>query len=133
MKPVVAQVPLHLQRVSVNVTGCGFSPHSRKRKIYFNLYLHFFAVASRQSVTLSSAIQHATLPFGGKWGMEVVTIDSLCLPYCVRVTALSKKKKKKLIRYKGQHLTSFDFILLHYRKNVPALIYWIKCAAPWIY
>ena len=32
------------QSATVNATGCGFDPHSRKLNIYLNLYFHFFAL-----------------------------------------------------------------------------------------
>ena len=54
------------QSVTVKSTGYGFDP-SRKLNIYLHLYFNFFALVSRQSRTLSSAIQHAMPPkFGGK-------------------------------------------------------------------
>ena len=43
------------QSVTVKPTGCGFDPHARRCNIYFNLYLHFFALVSRQSAAFSSA------------------------------------------------------------------------------
>ena len=47
------------QSVTVNSTGCGSDPHSRKSNIYLHLYFHFFAMVSRQSAALSSATQYA--------------------------------------------------------------------------
>ena len=41
----------------VNVTGCGFDPHSSKSNIYLNLYFHFFALLSRQSVKFRHLIR----------------------------------------------------------------------------
>ena len=32
--------------MTVESTGCGFDPNSRKRNIYLNLYFHFFALKS---------------------------------------------------------------------------------------
>ena len=53
------------QSVSMNRTGCGFDPHSRKWKIYLYLYFHFFALVGTKpclprqaSAALSSATQH---------------------------------------------------------------------------
>ena len=67
MRPVVANV-------TVNMTGCGFDLHSRKRNIYFNLYLNFFALVSRQTAALSSATQHAIPPeSGGKLKEESIS------------------------------------------------------------
>ena len=57
------------QSVTVEPTGCGFDPHSRRGNIYLNLYFHFFALVLRQSTALSSATQHPMPPeFGRKWG-----------------------------------------------------------------
>ena len=53
------------QSVTVNPTGCGFDPYSRRWNIYLNLYFHFFALVSRQTT------QHAMPPeFDRKWGTE---------------------------------------------------------------
>ena len=56
---------------------------------FLNLYLHFFALASRQSATLSSATQYADClqnsADNGKG--NVLTLNSLCLTSCVRDTA----------------------------------------------
>ena len=55
------------QIVAVNAIGCGFDSHWRKLNINLNLYFQFLALVSRQSVTLSSATQHAMPPeLGGK-------------------------------------------------------------------
>ena len=54
------------QIVTVKPTGCGFDPQSRRWNIYLNLYFHFFALVSRQSAALSSAIQHAMSPDSGR-------------------------------------------------------------------
>ena len=44
--------------------------------MYLHLYFHFFAVISRQSVTLSSATQHAMSPeLGENWRRSVLTIQ----------------------------------------------------------
>ena len=54
--------------MTVNATGCGFDPHSRTCNIYLNLYIHYFALVSRQSAALSSATQNLMpAEFGGKW------------------------------------------------------------------
>ena len=59
------------QSVTVNASGCGFDPHSRKWNIYSNFYFHFFALVLRQSAVLSSATQYAMPPeFSGNWGPE---------------------------------------------------------------
>ena len=50
------------KRVTVNVTGCGFDPHSKELNIYLNLHFYFFALVFRQSAALSSATQHAMSP-----------------------------------------------------------------------
>ena len=42
------------QSVTVNATGCGFDPHSRKLNIYLHLYFHFFALVLRQCAAFSS-------------------------------------------------------------------------------
>ena len=34
------------QRVTVNLTGCGFDPHSKRWNINLNLYFHFFALVT---------------------------------------------------------------------------------------
>ena len=73
--------------VTVKPTGRGFDPHSRRGNIFLNLYFHFFALVSRQSAALSSATQHAMPPeFGSPLSAErsVLTLGSLCLPWCVR-------------------------------------------------
>ena len=68
MRPVVAQGH---NCVTVNATGCGFDPHSSKLNMYLNVYIHFFALVSRQIAALSSATQHAISPeSGGKLGTE---------------------------------------------------------------
>ena len=65
LRPVVAQ---RHKCVTVNVTGCGYDPHSRKGNIYFNFYFLFIALESRQSATLRSATVHAMPPeLGGKY------------------------------------------------------------------
>ena len=77
--------------VTVKLTGCGFDPHSRKRKIYLNLYFHFFALVWRLSAALSSATQHAmSAEFGRKWGTECVNTrfslpTMLCAGYGVKL------------------------------------------------
>ena len=51
--------------MTVNVSDCGFDSHSRN--IYLNVYFHFFALVSRQSVTLGFINEHAMAPeFSGK-------------------------------------------------------------------
>ena len=84
------------QSVTVKPTGCGFDPLSRRWNIYLNLYLHFFALVSRQSAALSSATQHAMSPeFYRKCDRDsdrecLNTILPLpTLLYCVRDTAWS--------------------------------------------
>ena len=47
---------------SVKSTGWGFEPHSKKLNIYIQFNFHFFALVSRQSVSLSFATQHAMPP-----------------------------------------------------------------------
>ena len=77
--------------VTVNATGFGFDPHSRKINIYFNLYFHFFALVSSQSAALSSATQHEMPPeLGGKWGTECLNTrfplpTLLCAGYSVKL------------------------------------------------
>ena len=47
-----------------------------KLNIYLNLYIHFFALVSRQSVSLSSATQRAMPPkFSTKRGTECLTTN----------------------------------------------------------
>ena len=56
--------------------------------IYLNLYFNFFALVSRQSAALISAIQPAMPPESAESGeRSVLTPGPLCLPYCVRDTA----------------------------------------------
>ena len=43
------------QSVTLNATGCGFDPHSRKCNIYLNIYFHFFSRLSRHSAALSAS------------------------------------------------------------------------------
>ena len=72
------------QSVTVKSTGYRFDPHSRRWNIYLHLYFYFFALVSRQSATLSSAIQHAMPPeLGGKWGTECLNTRFL-LPILLR-------------------------------------------------
>ena len=52
------------QSVTVNTTGCGFDPHSRRRNIYLNVNFHFLALVSRQSAALNSATHATPLEFG---------------------------------------------------------------------
>ena len=60
--------------VTVNVTGCGFDPYSKKLIIYLNLFVHSFALVSRKNAALSSAIQLAMSPdFGGKYETECLS------------------------------------------------------------
>ena len=40
--------------MTVELTGFGFDPHSRRLNIYLNLYFHFFAPLSRHSAVLSN-------------------------------------------------------------------------------
>ena len=47
--PIVAQGH---KCVTVNPTGCGLDPHSRKLNIYLNLYFHFITLVRRQSAVL---------------------------------------------------------------------------------
>ena len=72
-------LPVTAQCLTVNATGCGFKPHSRKWNIYSNLYIHFFALVSRQSAALSPATQYALSP---KSGGE-------CGPKCLNTGVLS--------------------------------------------
>ena len=50
------------------------------------IFIHFFALVSRQSAALSSATQHAMPPeFGGNWGTECLnTRFPLPTPLCTR-------------------------------------------------
>ena len=79
------------QSVTVKSIGCGFDTHSRKWNIYLHLYFHFFALVSRQSTALSSAIQHAIPPaLGGRWGTECLNTrfplpTLLCAGYSVKL------------------------------------------------
>ena len=86
--------------MTVNETGCGFDSQSRKFNIYLNdliLYIIFFALVSRQSAGLSSAIQLAIPPpnFAMESGaipppnsgvesgeQSVLTLTVLCLSVC---------------------------------------------------
>ena len=83
LRPFVAE---RHKCVTVNTTGCEFNPNSRKLNIYLNLYYHFFALALRQSVALSSATQHAMLHSSAeneKW--SILTLVSLCILWlCAR-------------------------------------------------
>ena len=79
------------QSVTVKSNGCEFDPHSKKLNIYLHLYVHFFALVSRQSAALSSATQHA-MPseLGGKWGTEWLNTrfplpTLLCAEYSVKL------------------------------------------------
>ena len=58
---------------TVIATGCGFDPQTRELNIHLNLYFHFFV----------STTQHA-MQSGER---SVLTLGSLCLPYCVQNTA----------------------------------------------
>ena len=80
--------------VTVNSTGCGFDPHSRRWNIYLNLYFVFFGLVLRLSAALSSATQHAMPPeFGRKWGKVCLIArfplpTLLCAGYSVKPTYL---------------------------------------------
>ena len=82
------------QSVTINPTGCGFEPHSRRWNIYLNVYFHFFALVSRSSAALSSVTQHAMPPeLGRKWGTECLNIrfplpTLLCAGYSVKLIYL---------------------------------------------
>ena len=58
---------------------------------HYNLYFHFFALGSKQSGALSSAIQHAIPPeFDRKWGTESLNTNfplpiMLCAGYSVKL------------------------------------------------
>ena len=59
------------QNVTVKLTGCRFNAHSTRLNIYLNLYFHFFALVSRQSMALSTATQYAMPPESSrKWRTE---------------------------------------------------------------
>ena len=59
--------------------------------MYLNLYFHFLALLSRQSVALGSAIQQAMpLEFGGEWVTECLNTKFpmptlLCARYIVKL------------------------------------------------
>ena len=82
------------QSVTVKSTGCEFDSHSRKWKIFSNLYFHFFALVSWQSAALRFATRHAMPQQSSEYSAEsgernVLTLDSLCLPCYVWDTAWS--------------------------------------------
>ena len=102
-KPLEASRGAAAQRVTVKPTGCGFDPHSRRWNIYLNLYLHFFALVSRQSAVLSSATQHTMPPeFGRKWGTECLNTrfplpTLLCAGYSMKLIFFKYSKLRTTI------------------------------------
>ena len=67
--------------------GWGLDPHSRKGYFCLNLYIHFFALMSRQIAASSSATQHATtFKFGGKLRTQYLNtrfpLPNLLFPQC---------------------------------------------------
>ena len=74
------------QSGTVKPTGCGFDLHSRRWNIYLNLYFHFFALVSRQSLPLNTKCLQKSAESGKR---SVLTLGFLCLPCYVRDTAWS--------------------------------------------
>ena len=75
------------QSETLKSTGCGFDPHSRRWNIYLNLYFYFFALVSRQKRGVE--FRRSTRNTSRTRRKLVLTLGSVCLPCCVRDTALS--------------------------------------------
>ena len=79
--------------MTVKSTGCVFNLHSRKWNIYLHLYIHFFALVSRQSELRRHwvpPVNTQCLQNSAESGeRSILTLGSLCLPCCVRDIAWS--------------------------------------------
>ena len=83
--------------MTVNATGFGFDPHSRKGNISLNVYFDFFTLLLGQSAVWSSATKHAMPPeFARKWGTECLN-NSLFSYYLSQLKNLQRRLVRKVV------------------------------------
>ena len=106
-------------RVWLERDGCRFDPQSRKN-YYFLIFPFFRSSIKAKSPPLSFATQYLE-KFDGKCALIVLTIGSLCLPYCMqnitwswfKISSCHSIKKLKHIFYIIKTFLARDISTFH--------------------